>query len=119
MFKYILFTALLIYSNSNLIFAQELKSNTKGLETSSIITNNSTEETTSTDILLLKGADANVLMQVNDEGLGGSITLPSLSTIGTSTDKLYNIGSSFLLERFCSWYCRQCGRLTRLSQTTP
>ena len=34
------------------------------------------------------------LLQVNDEGSAGSITLFSLSSIGTPTNKLYNIGSS-------------------------
>ena len=36
----------------------------------------------------------NTLLQVNDEGNAGSITLPPLSSIGTPTNKLYNIGSS-------------------------
>jgi hypothetical protein len=35
---------------------------------------------------------ANVLMQVNDEGTLGSITLPSGSAPGTTDDKLYNNG---------------------------
>ena len=91
MFKHILSAILFIYSTSTLIIAQELKTGTKESQQSSV---NSAEETTSTDNLLVKDSDANVLMQINDEGSSGSITLPSLSTIGTSSDKLYNIGSS-------------------------
>jgi len=36
----------------------------------------------------------NTLMQVNDEGSSGSITLPSLSSIGSSASKLYNLSGS-------------------------
>ena len=38
-------------------------------------------------------ATPNTLLQVNDEGNAGSITLPPLSAIGTFANKLYNIGS--------------------------
>lgn len=36
----------------------------------------------------------NTLLQINDEGDAGSITLPPLSAIGTTTNKLYNLGTS-------------------------
>ena len=39
-------------------------------------------------------ATPNTLLLVNDEGTSGSITLPPLSSIGTSANKLYNIGNS-------------------------
>ncbi len=44
--------------------------------------------------LAVKDQDTNPLLQVNDEGTAGSITLPPLSAIGTTTNKLYNIGNS-------------------------
>ena len=45
--------------------------------------------------LTIKDQDAtpNTLLQVNDEGDAGSITLPPLSSIGTVANKLYNIGN--------------------------
>ena len=42
--------------------------------------------------LTVKDKDTNLLLQVNDEGKTGSITLPSLTTITTPTGKLYNLG---------------------------
>ena len=44
--------------------------------------------------LIVKDQDAtpHTLLQVNDEGVAGSITLNQLSTIGTATSKLYNLG---------------------------
>ncbi|MFC1569937.1 tail fiber domain-containing protein [bacterium] len=39
-------------------------------------------------------SDTNVLMQVNDEGTTGSITLPTGSAPSTTTDKLYNISGA-------------------------
>lgn len=36
----------------------------------------------------------NTLLQFNDEGTAGSITLPSLSAIGTPSNKLYNLGGN-------------------------
>jgi len=42
----------------------------------------------------VKDGDSNTLLQVNDEGTTGSITLPSLSSIDTSTGKLYNLSGS-------------------------
>lgn len=36
----------------------------------------------------------NTLLEVNDEGAAGSITLPPLSAIGTTANKLYNLGTS-------------------------
>ena len=46
--------------------------------------------------LIVKDQEAtpNTLMQFNDEGSSGSITLPPLSSIGTSTSKLYNLGGN-------------------------
>ncbi|MFC1785982.1 hypothetical protein ACFLZA_01290 [Candidatus Neomarinimicrobiota bacterium] len=39
-------------------------------------------------------ATPNTLIQINDEGSAGSITIPDATSIGTPTDKLYNIGGS-------------------------
>jgi hypothetical protein len=44
--------------------------------------------------MTVKDADANVLMEVNDEGLVGSITVPSGSAPSTTAYKLYNVGGS-------------------------
>ena len=46
--------------------------------------------------LTVKDQDAtpNTLLQVNDEGNAGSVTLPSLSTIGSPLSKLYNLGGN-------------------------
>ena len=42
--------------------------------------------------MIVKDSDANVLMQVNDEGSVGSITLPAGSSPSSTTAKLYNQG---------------------------
>ena len=42
--------------------------------------------------LTVKDKDTNLLLQFNDEGKTGSITLPPLTTIATPTSKLYNLG---------------------------
>jgi hypothetical protein len=42
--------------------------------------------------MTVKDSDSNVLMEVNDEGAVGSITVPSGSAPSTVTDKLYNVG---------------------------
>ena len=45
------------------------------------------------DKMEVKDADSNVLMQVNDEGAAGSITLPGLGAVpSVFTDKIYSIG---------------------------
>jgi len=44
--------------------------------------------------MTVKDSDANVLMEVNDEGTVGSITVPSGSAPSTPTNKLYNVGGS-------------------------
>ncbi len=41
--------------------------------------------------MTVKDSDSNVLMEVNDEGLVGSITLPSGPTPSITTNKLYNV----------------------------
>ena len=41
----------------------------------------------------IKDEDSNVLMEVTDEGEGGSIYLKPIPSIPSSADKLYNIGS--------------------------
>ena len=43
---------------------------------------------------IVKDSDANVLIQVNDEGTTGAITLPAGSTPVTVTNKLYNVGGT-------------------------
>lgn len=54
MFKLILFVVLFISYFLTFVAAQELKDSTKDLETSSIKTNNSTEEVNSTENLINK-----------------------------------------------------------------
>ena len=44
--------------------------------------------------MTVKDSDLHVLMEVNDEGDVGSITLPSGSAPGTTTNKLYNVGGA-------------------------
>jgi hypothetical protein len=44
--------------------------------------------------MTVKDSDSNVLMEVNDEGTVGSISLPQGSAPGTPTNKLYNVGGS-------------------------
>ena len=45
------------------------------------------------DEMEVKDADSNILMQVNDEGTAGSITLPGLGIVPSIfTDKIYSIG---------------------------
>ncbi len=90
--KYFLLVIVIIYLLSNVFLAQELKSNSLDVKTSSVNPNNSTEGTNSTANLLVKDVDGNTLMQVNDEGTIGSLTLPSTLTAPSSSySKLYNI----------------------------
>ena len=42
--------------------------------------------------MVVEDLDANILMEVNDEGTVGSITLPQGTTPATTSDKLYNVG---------------------------
>ncbi len=42
----------------------------------------------------IKNGSSNILLQINDEGAAGSLTLPSLTTIGSPAGKLYNFGNS-------------------------
>ena len=44
--------------------------------------------------MTVKDSDTNILMQVNDEGSVGSITVPSGSAPSAPTNKLYNISGS-------------------------
>ena len=44
--------------------------------------------------MTIKDNGANVLMEINDEGIVGSITLPSGSAPTSTTDKLYNVGGT-------------------------
>lgn len=44
--------------------------------------------------LTVKDQDTNLLLLVNDEGKGGSVTLPSLTSISTPSSKLYNLGGN-------------------------
>ncbi|MBN1781675.1 hypothetical protein JW948_11150 [bacterium] len=44
--------------------------------------------------MIVEDTDANVLMQVNDEGAAGSITLPQGTAPPVTTDKLYNSGGT-------------------------
>ena len=44
--------------------------------------------------MTVKDSEANVLMEVNDEGDIGSITLPAGSSPTPTTNKLYNVGGS-------------------------
>lgn len=47
----------------------------------------------------VKDSDGHTLIQINDEGDdGGSITLPDASTVSSTDDKLYNIGSKLFWE---------------------
>ncbi len=96
MFKHILFIFLFFYSSSNLVYSQKLKSSNEKLKTSLVKTDNSTEGTNTTNNLLVKDVDGNDLLQINDEGAAGSITFPSLSSITTSTNKLYNKNGSLM-----------------------
>lgn len=41
----------------------------------------------------IKDGSSNTLLQINDEGAAGSLTLPSLSSITSPAGKLYNLGS--------------------------
>ncbi len=44
--------------------------------------------------MTVKDSDTNVLMEVNDEGTVGSITVPSGSAPGVTTNKLYNVSGA-------------------------
>ena len=44
--------------------------------------------------MIVKDSDSNVLMEVNDEGTIGSITLPSGSAPSSTTNKLYNVSGT-------------------------
>jgi len=56
---------------------------------------NETDENTATnDKMKVKDEDGNILLEVTDEGDGGSIYLKPIPTIPSSADKLYNIGST-------------------------
>ena len=47
----------------------------------------------------VKDSDSNTLIQINDEGdNGGSISLPDASTVSSTDDKLYNVGSKLYWE---------------------
>ncbi|MBN1780214.1 tail fiber domain-containing protein [bacterium] len=48
-------------------------------------------QTTFSQKMTVKDSDSNVLMEVNDEGDAGSITIPSVSTPSSTEDKLYNV----------------------------
>jgi len=47
-----------------------------------------------TQTMTVKDSDSNLLMQVNDEGTVGSITLPAGSAPSTTANKLYNVSGS-------------------------
>jgi hypothetical protein len=57
----------------------------------------SAEDSSSGKISILNSS-GNVLLEINDEANGGSINLPPLSTIGNSTNKLYNLGNMLYWE---------------------
>jgi len=60
-------------------------------------TPNKVEGVTATgDKMTVKDEDSNILMEVTDEGNAGAIYLKPLSSIGTYTDKLYNMGGSLI-----------------------
>jgi hypothetical protein len=44
--------------------------------------------------MTVKDSDSNILMEVNDEGTVGSITVPSGTAPSTTTNKLYNVGGA-------------------------
>ena len=47
--------------------------------------------------MIVKDSDSNVLMEVNDEGTMGSITLPDTNvTLSSETNKLYNLNGSLI-----------------------
>ena len=47
--------------------------------------------------MTVKDSDSNILMEVNDEGNIGSITLPDTNTaLGSQTNKLYNLNGSLI-----------------------
>ena len=46
------------------------------------------------DEINFKNESGNSILTITDEGTAGSITLPSLSTIGNTTDKLYNMSGT-------------------------
>jgi len=72
-------------------FAQETKTNDHKIKSVK------TGIMNSTDKLLVKDSDANMLLEVNDEGTMGSITLPDTSTtLGSATNKLYNLSGALI-----------------------
>ena len=52
------------------------------------------------DKLIVKDKDGNVLMQVNDEGPAGSITLPPVMGLRLPGNKLYNLGGKLFFNGF-------------------
>lgn len=91
--KLLKFTILFLIVFTSLITAQ-VKENIKNAdEKSSAEKINSTEATD--DQILFKNETGNPILTITDEGNNaGSVTLPPLSSIGTSSNKLYNIGGS-------------------------
>lgn len=74
---------------SNLTFGQVVKQNNENIK-SNIKKVNETQSVN--DEINFKNVSGNSIITITDEGNNiGSITLPSLSSIGTSTNKLYNM----------------------------
>lgn len=72
------------------IYAQDAQDNIGNVNNK-----NETDENTATnDKMKVKDEDGNILMEVTDEGNGGSIYLKPNPLISSPADKLYNIGST-------------------------
>ena len=90
----VLFFVLFCFSVS---MAQEVKSNDKKTETTLSIKKLNTAESTG-DSIVFKDDSDNHLLTITDEGTTGSITIPPGSAPGTTTNKLYNVGSTLFFD---------------------
>ncbi len=85
-----LLIAILFITSFNL-FAQEINKKNNYENKNAPITKGIDGITTTGDkVTIIDGTTT--LLEINSEGTAGSITIPSLSTIGTNTNKLYNLG---------------------------
>lgn len=86
--KFLSISLLMVFLFTVNAFAQEIKTKKPQVKQVKSGILNGAEKMT------VKDSDDNVLMEVNDEGAAGSILLPPLTSITTSTDnKLYNISN--------------------------
>lgn len=90
----ILIFVLFFYSYSIIIYSQEIKSKSENFQTGEIKSNNKIDGANSTENLIIKDYDQNILMQVTDEGNAGSILIPNLISIPADLgNKIYSFNN--------------------------